>query len=645
MKVNRKPSITSASDSGKSNELDRITRLVDDLNYTIIESDAEFRTYELKEADPEGLAKAILDIYSRPEKTVIEDGKPKKVPQPPKVVAVPDLRTRSVIIRAEALDFEYIEVLVENLDKPSLSQVDMKFYELRNAKPEDAVNYLQEYFEELKVTSPGEILDVRPDTRTKSVVVLARPDMFDQISKIIKRIDVPPAFAEAEVEIVELRKANAENLAQIIQTMLRPDASQGGLTDEAETLVEQVQKLNISNGEGQPIRLDLTQPIKIFGESGDGVNRVLLTSTAENMIALKELVKIMDTVSVVDGVTIRIVALSYADAENVRGTLDNIFSQSQALGQGPGGRAEPEGSGGKALVNELNLGVDDRTNSIIMSGDPDTVDLAERMIADLDKDVENFVTDVKIIRLKHASIDQVLPMLQSVFNENSNDPSREGISRQVTRLRLHLQGEGVTVSEAPAVRDTLTIQGDDRSNTIIVAASAASTPSGTVGGFGACASVARGGRFSKTSILMFWLTLPNDLSTFLVGKLTGSLPTIFRSLSVFVVAFSLPLSAFRKPPFRPDSGARASFASSPPSPVRSNASVVPKSSASTLCAVQQNMSSDAFRYTLRFLVSIRYFPSGLALLPAEDGMDFWARSDVAQSGQPHRPALYRRFCR
>ena len=43
--------------SGKSNELDRITRLVDDLNYTIIESDAEFRTYELKEASRRGLRK------------------------------------------------------------------------------------------------------------------------------------------------------------------------------------------------------------------------------------------------------------------------------------------------------------------------------------------------------------------------------------------------------------------------------------------------------------------------------------------------------------------------------------------------------------------------------------------------------------
>ena len=171
------------------------------------------------------------------------------------------------------MDFEYIDVLVENLDKPSLSEVDMKFYELRNAKPEVAADYLRVYFTELKVTSPGEFLDVTPDTRTKSVVVLARPDMFDLISEIIKSIDVPPAFAEAEVEIIELRKANAENLAQVIQTMLRPDASQGGLTDEAQTLVEQVQKLNITNGVGRPVQLDLTQPIKIFGESGDGVNR------------------------------------------------------------------------------------------------------------------------------------------------------------------------------------------------------------------------------------------------------------------------------------------------------------------------------------------------------------------------------------
>jgi len=89
---------------------------------------------------------------------------------------------------------------------------------------------------------------------------------------------------------------------------------------------------------------------------------------------------------------------------------------------------------------------------------------------DLDKDVENFVTDVKVYRLKHASTDQIVPMLQSAFNEGSGEPSLEGISRQVTRLRLHLQDENIKVSEAPVTRDALTIQGDESSNTIIVAA-------------------------------------------------------------------------------------------------------------------------------------------------------------------------------
>jgi len=411
----------------------------------------------------------LLDIYARPEKTVVEDGKPKKVPQPPKIVAVADPRTRSVIIRAEPLDFDFIEQIIEDLDTVGAPQVEMRFFILRNAKPEDAIKHLEDYFKELKEVRPGEPLEAKPDKRTKSVVVVARPEMFEKIGEVIERIDVPPEFAEADVLILELRKSNAETLSVILQDMMRPD-SKGNLTDEAQAMVEQVQKLNITNSDGQLVQLDLTKPIKVFGESGDSINRLIITSTADNMVALQELVRMMDTVSVIDGVAIRMVTLENAEADNVRDTLDGIFSQSQALGQGPGGEAEPEGSGGRALVNQINFGADDRTNSIIMSGHPDSVDLAERLIEDLDKDVENFVTDVKVYRLKHASTDQIVPMLQSVFNETSREPSLEGISRQVTRLRLYMENSGTKVSEAPATRSALAIQGDDSTNTIIVAA-------------------------------------------------------------------------------------------------------------------------------------------------------------------------------
>ena len=287
--------------SGKANELDRISRLIDDLTITIMDSEAEFRRYELKEADPEGLAKALLDIYARPEKTVIEDGKPTKVPQPPKIVAVPDLRTRSVIVRAEPLDFEYIELLVKELDVIGAPQVDMRFFVLRNARPEDAIEHLQDYFKELQEVRPGEPLEAKADKRTKSVVVVARPEMYEKIEELIERIDVPPEFAEADVLIINLRKANAESLSEIIRDMMRPDAK-GYLTEEAQAMVEQVQKLNISNADGQIVQLDLTKPIKVFGESGDAVNRVIITSTTDNMVALRELVRVMDTVSIIDGV-------------------------------------------------------------------------------------------------------------------------------------------------------------------------------------------------------------------------------------------------------------------------------------------------------------------------------------------------------
>ena len=87
--------------------------------------------------------------------------------------------------------------------------------------------------------------------------------MYEKIEELIERIDVPPEFAEADVLIINLRKANAESLSEIIRDMMRPDAK-GYLTEEAQAMVEQVQKLNISNADGQIVQLDLTKPIKVI---------------------------------------------------------------------------------------------------------------------------------------------------------------------------------------------------------------------------------------------------------------------------------------------------------------------------------------------------------------------------------------------
>ena len=132
--------------------------------------------------------------------------------------------------------FEFIELLVKELDVIGAPQVDMRFFVLRNARPGGRYRAFAGLLQGTKEVRPGEPLEAKADKRTKSVVVVARPEMYEKIKKVIERIDVPPEFAEADVLIINLRKANAESLSEIIRDMMRPDAK-GYLTEEAQAMV------------------------------------------------------------------------------------------------------------------------------------------------------------------------------------------------------------------------------------------------------------------------------------------------------------------------------------------------------------------------------------------------------------------------
>src|SRR5206468_7967977 len=116
-------------------------------------------------------------------------------------------------------------------------------------------------------------------------------------------LDTPTPFGEAEVLVVNLKKANAGQLALVLQNMLKPAAA-GELTAEARELQEQVRRLKIQSDTGQAVTLDLSKPIKIAadpaGGGGGGGNRLVLTSTPDNLKALAAVTAMMDTAALVD---------------------------------------------------------------------------------------------------------------------------------------------------------------------------------------------------------------------------------------------------------------------------------------------------------------------------------------------------------
>src|SRR5260221_7906131 len=108
---------------------------------------------------------------------------------------------------------------------------------------------------------PGEPLTVAVDQRTRGLLVVARASVLNQVEKMIRSLDSPSAYVEAEVLVVTLKKANATQLTAVLQNMLKPGA-QGEWTIEARGIPEQVRRLKGQNEPGKTGPLAFTKPNK-----------------------------------------------------------------------------------------------------------------------------------------------------------------------------------------------------------------------------------------------------------------------------------------------------------------------------------------------------------------------------------------------
>ncbi len=472
--------------SGPSHELDAINNLVSELTFSSYGNDAEFRQFALKEADPVAVSKTLNELF-KPEPRVQQPLQPGQ-PQPqqivtpaPKMTVVAEPRTRSIIARGKSTDFILLESLLQQLDVKSPSaQLSFRVVKLDNVDPQKVLPFITQMITQLGMTKPGDPVSVAADLRSHGIFVVGRETVLNEVEQVIKGLDTAPAFAEAEVALVALKHTVAAQLATILQNLLKPSAT-GEATSEARELQEQVRSLRIKNEDGKEVVLDLSKPIRVMADGAPGTrsaNRLVLSSTAGNIKALTAIVEMMDTVALADGVSFKVVRVENADAATVSETVSQIFAQGQRLTTGPAGPAEPVNETGKALTSPLNIATDRRSNSLILSGKPETLALAQRLIRDLDSESKGFVTEVRLFRLNYASATRLSPMLQSVFAEAAPVPGAEGLSMQVTRLQTLLNTNNIEGKSTlqPKVRAALTIQADDASNTLIVAARADMMP-------------------------------------------------------------------------------------------------------------------------------------------------------------------------
>ncbi|MEM7227865.1 MAG: secretin N-terminal domain-containing protein [Planctomycetota bacterium] len=271
-----------------------------------------------------------------------------------------------------------------------------------------------------------------------ALIIVANPADQDTVIGLLKTIDAEPALAESLVRVVPLRKAEAGAVVDTLERMLAPGEQQAD-TPLARAVQEQVRRLAVRrNGVNEPdLNLDLTRPISII--PNDGTNAVIISSTPANVSAIEELVVMLDALPLTDAVTVQLFPLENIDASQFARIVRELFDQGKQLAEIPGAdrRAIPGGLAGQALMDELAISVDERTNTVIVAGKEEAVALVEVLSLRIDSEVAAGWVEPRILPLRFADATDLSESLRAILVEGTRDlPQAMPLQRQVARLRM-----------------------------------------------------------------------------------------------------------------------------------------------------------------------------------------------------------------
>lgn len=407
-----------------------------------------------QEAGDQGVSVRVLRLTAAPAARVAEavreayQTKARRTNQPLSIQV--DAQGNTLIIASTGALFQEIEETAEQLDAmfPGGGAGQGIFIiDLENISPEEAKSVVEtiglhqpQPADSMRrlVTEPIRISVLRG---RNAVMVVASPADRETVVGLLKAIDTEPEMAESAVRIVRLQRARADSLAQMLGRILRP-ADQQAETALARAIREQVRRLNVRRDgvNEHDLNLDLTKPIRIIPDAN--MNALVVSSTAENVAAIEELIELFDKLPITDAVTVQMFPLENISADQFARIVRDLFQQGRQLGRIPGTdiMGVPAGMAGKALLDEIAITTDERTNTVIAAGKEETVALVEVLTKRLDSDIATGWVEPRIVPLRFADASDLAETLRAVLIEGqTNLPQAAPLQQQIGRLRMARQ--------------------------------------------------------------------------------------------------------------------------------------------------------------------------------------------------------------
>ncbi len=306
---------------------------------------------------------------------------------------------------------------------------------------------LQTVLEYLSETAGLTIVSDEPLSDTRMTVISRQPIALDQalalINSILKEKSLTTVLTGKTLKVVTLANAKKENLP----VLTGRDPSVIVANDSVVTYVIPVGHVTAT---ALKQNLEVLRPDYASIEANEDGNVLIITDTTANIKRLMQIVVALDQ-HMASVAEIRVFRLVNADATSTATLINNLFQQQaqggtnrnrqnvrggnpfemmmQMRGGDRGARGgdtqSQSGQAGGSMNVQVVAAADAQTNSVVVRGSSEALDLVNDIIESLDNKTTK-VADVRVFQLRYADATNTADVINQLFNQSQSSTSRTG---------------------------------------------------------------------------------------------------------------------------------------------------------------------------------------------------------------------------
>jgi type II secretion system protein D len=409
---------------GRQRDVERVLRIIEEIERQSVETRPEVELYLLRHVDSTALSEVLTAIT------------PTALAYQGTVTITPLQRPNALVLVGRKENIPAVVELIQKLDQPTPPDSRLKVFYLKYMSAIDMERTLRQFFANRPgfdtnlPTGLGTRVKVIAEFRANAIIVQASPRDLAEVAQIIAKLDVDKTPSESEVRVFKLSNSIAEELAPALQEAItgvgaagQPQQQQqqqaaGGAGGQQSPAIAQrpavsLQLLRIGPEGEQLIQSGVLSNMRITADTRS--NSLIVVGPPSAMELMAALIDQLDTLAPVEA-QIKVFTITNGDATTLVQMLQQLFGQQQQGGgqQGLLGLQTATGAGESTLV-PLRFSVDQRTNSIIVSGNAGDLDVVRNIIVRLDvPDMSQRI--MTIYRLNNAPAGDVATAINNLLD-------------------------------------------------------------------------------------------------------------------------------------------------------------------------------------------------------------------------------------